>query len=86
MSNLASVGGTITNIAGLAFTVAALGITLEFVDRAIDRAVPSGRKGKRKPIFDTGYGMKRNGGGSILDPYQSKGKKQSTYNNFFGGY
>ncbi len=55
MSNLANVTGAVTNIAGLAFTVGALGLTLGFVDRALDRATrrSNGKRRSSRPLFDT---------------------------------
>lgn len=83
MSNLANATGAITNIAMLGFTLGALGLTLEFVDRSISRATPEGRKGKRKPIFDMGGG----GNTNLFNPMpQKKGKNTNSYGDFFGGY
>lgn len=55
--SLGSVGGTITTVVGLGVTLGALGLALEFTDRAFDRASPNPRRtGKRKPLFDTSLG------------------------------
>ena len=85
MSNLANVTGAVTNIAALGFTLGALGLTLEFVDRSFSRATPNGKKGKRKPIFDMGYNDS-----NIFSPMpQKKGKSSNEYagfGGFFGGY
>ncbi len=62
--SLAGVGGTITTVVGLGITLGALGLALEFTDRAFDRASPNPRrKGKRKPLFDTSLGSKSFGQG-----------------------
>jgi hypothetical protein len=56
--SLAGVGGTITTVLG------ALGLALEFTDRAFDRASPRPRRtGKRKPLFDTSFGQQNFGSG-----------------------
>lgn len=55
--SLGSVGGTIGTVVGLGITLGALGLALEFTDRAFDRASPNPRRtGKRKPLFDTSLG------------------------------
>jgi len=62
--SLASVGGTITTVVGLGITLGALGLALEFTDRAFDRASPRPRRtGKRKPLFDTSFGQQNFGSG-----------------------
>lgn len=88
MSNLGNVTGAITNIASIGFSIAALGLTLELVDRSLNRTSQSlqqgkGKQVKRKPIFDLNYNNNNN---NIFNPTSnSKGKKQSSYD-FFGGY
>lgn len=54
--------GTITNIATLGFTLGALGLTLNFVDRAFDRVTPrnNGKSRSRGPVFDTGMSRNEN--------------------------
>jgi len=81
-NGIQNVGGTITGIVGLGITLGALGLALEFVDRSFDRATPqSGRRTKRKPLFDTSYTD------SIFDmggtKPKRKGKKQ---NNMYGDF
>lgn len=91
MSNLAGVSGTIGTIVGLGFTLGALGLTLEFVNRAVDRATPQpqGKRRKYKPVFEVGMGNYRSSD-SVFSPMQSKSKGKNSnanaYENFFGGY
>ena len=71
MSNLAGATGAITNIVGLGFTLGALGLALNFTQRAFDQ-VPDyrGKTRRSKPIMDMGLPKKKN---------------QNSYD-FYGGY
>ena len=61
MSNLAGATGAITNIAYLGFTLGALGLALNFTQRAFDQ-VPDyrGKTRRSKPVFDTQLPKKKN--------------------------
>jgi len=77
--SLASVGGTVTTVVGLGITFAALGLALEFTDRAFDRASPNPRrKGKRKPLFDTNLGSQNFGSGLGTKRTSRKASRRST--------
>lgn len=89
--SVATAAGTINTAVGLAVTLGAAGLAFEFVDRAVDRVQPRQRKGKRRPIFDTGIG---NGGkrssrrsNNIFDIPQSRsrGRGRGKKNDVFGG-
>jgi len=94
--SLGSVGGTIGTVVGLGITLGALGLALEFTDRAFDRASPNPRRtGKRKPLFDTSLGtgkqrrQKAFDSGkqnidSIFDPAPRRSsRKQNNFGDFF---
>jgi len=94
--SLAGVGGTIGTVVGLGITLGALGLALEFTDRAFDRASPNPRrKGKRKPIFDTSLGSGkqrrqvafdsgRNNINSVFDPNPRRSsKRKNNFGDFF---
>lgn len=82
-SNLGAVTGTITNLAYLGFTVGALGLTLDFIGRATERAYPQQSKKKSKPLFDLGYDNR-----NVFSPMPSKKGKggNGMYDDFFRGY
>ena len=87
--SVASAAGTINTAVGLAVTLGAAGLALEFVDRSIDRVQPRQRKGKRRPIFDTGIGNPRQRKGkrsnNIFDIPQSRSRGNRKKDNVFGG-
>lgn len=60
VNGVGDVSGAITGIVGLGVTLGALGLALEFTDRAFDRATPrNGKKRKRQPLFDLGNDQPR---------------------------
>ena len=82
--SLAGVGGTITTVVGLGITLGALGLALEFTDRAFDRASPRPRRtGKRKPLFDTSFGQQNFGSGIPKSNGVRKGRRRSRPTNIF---
>ena len=83
--SLGSVGGTITSVVGLGITLGALGLALEFTDRAFDRASPRKRSGKRKPIFDTGRGSGQNMN-SMFDPIPRRTSSKRKNDPFAGDF
>lgn len=87
--SLGNISGTIGSLVGVAFTLGALGLTLEFVNRAVDRATPQpqGKRRKYKPVFE--IGNNQGNSSNLFNPMGSKAKgkgKQSAYDNFMGGY
>jgi len=53
--SLAGVSGTVGTIVGLGITVAALGLVLNFTQRAFDQS-PGKRQSRKNPVFDTSLG------------------------------
>lgn len=74
--SLNNVAGTIGTVVGLGVTLGALGLALEFTDRAFDRAAPrrNGKRRKRQPLFDFG---------SEMQPRRTKSRRRT--NDVFGG-
>lgn len=81
--SLAGVSGTVGTIVGLGITVAALGLVLNFTQRAFDQS-PGKRQSKRNPVFDTsiGGGRNRKSANMFSLPKQSRRKQNSELFNF----
>jgi len=80
--SLAGVSGTIGTIVGLGITVAALGLVLNFTQRAFDQS-PGKKQSKRNPVFDTSLGGGRNRSANMFSlPKQSRRKQSSELFNF----
>ena len=84
--SLQNATGALTTIFGLGITLAAFGLTLEFVDRSFNRYSPQPQRKRKQSGYKNllSYGMPQSKGYGLP---QSKGRKRSTgtYNDFFAG-
>jgi len=84
--SLAGVSGTIGTLVGLGVTVAALGLVLNFTQRAFDQS-PGKRQSRKNPVFDTSLGggrrsSRRNDNNMFSLPKQSRRNQSSELFNF----
>jgi len=81
--SLSGVSGTVGTIVGLGITVAALGLVLNFTQRAFDQS-PGKKQSRRNPVFDTslGGGRRSNRNNMFSLPQQKRRKQSSELFNF----